>query len=157
MRLVGVLLGEAAGERHGDRLQYCRMLVGEGQEVRLRQLEHDQIVECRDGGPADPVGEEANLAEGRAAADLGDAPFIHRDGEVAGRHEIERVSRIALAHENFVAGDRDRYEALLEVGKLRGRQIAEGLDQRKEGGSSCASLPRRPPCCTVALASDRVV
>ena len=79
------------------------------------------------------------------------------DDEAAGCHEIERVDWVALAHENFAAGDLDRYEALLEVGKLGGRQIAEGLDQRKRGGPSGAFNLRRLSVLHGALASDRVV
>jgi hypothetical protein len=62
-----------------------------------------------------------------------------------------------LAHENFAAGDLDRHEALLEVGKLGGRQIAKGLDLRKRGGSSCAATLRRLSVLHGALASGRVV
>ena len=59
------------------------MPLGEGRELCLGQFEHDRVAQRRDGGGADPVGEEADLADGRAAANLSDAASVDVDGETA--------------------------------------------------------------------------
>jgi hypothetical protein len=71
---------------------------------------------------------------------IGDAPSVDSDREAAGGDEIERVSGVALAHQNLAAGDRPRHEQLLELAKILWRQIAEGFDQRQRSrprGASC--------------------
>jgi hypothetical protein len=119
------------------------MPLGEGRELSLGQLEHDRVAQRRDGGGADAVGEEADLADGRAAPHLGDAAPVNIDGETARGDEIERVSRIALAHENLAAGDGLGDEQPLELGKMLRRQVAEGFDQRQRGCPSGISCLRR--------------
>jgi hypothetical protein len=59
------------------------MPLGESRELCLPQFEHDRVAQRRDGGGADSVGEEADLAYGRAAPHLGDAAPVDVDGEAA--------------------------------------------------------------------------
>ena len=141
--VAGERVGEAPGKRHGDRLQDDRVPLGEGRELRLGQFEHDRVAQRRDGCGADAVGEEADLADGRAAPHLSDAASVDVDGETARGDEIERVGSVALAHENLAAGDGLRDEQLLELGKVLRRQVAEGFDQRKRGCPSGISCLRR--------------
>jgi hypothetical protein len=116
------------------------MPLGEGRELSLGQLEHDRVAQRRNGGGADAVCEEADLSDGRSAPHLGDAATVDIDGEATRGDEIERISRIALAHENLAAGDGLGDEQPLELGKMHSRQVAEGFDQRQRGcpgGISC--------------------
>ena len=135
---AGQRIGEAAGERHRDRPQDGRVEIGERGEVGARQLEHDGVAECGDRGGAGSVGEEGDLAYGRAAADLGDAAAVHLDGEAAGRHDIESIGWVPLVDEDASPGHGKGDEAAFEIGELPSRQVAEGLHQRQR------RPPRRP-------------
>ena len=81
------------------------MPLGEGRELCLGQFDHDRVAQRRNGGGAYAVGEETDLADGRAAPHLSDAASVDIDGEAARGDEIERIRSVTLAHENLAAGD----------------------------------------------------
>jgi hypothetical protein len=97
----------------------------------VRQLEHEGVAKRRDRGGASAVGEESDLADRRAAANLCHVPSIDIDGEAARDDKIECVGAVALAHKDLAAAHRKGDQPLFEIGKLSRRKIAKRLDERK--------------------------
>ena len=119
--------GNAPGQGHGQRAPDRRALGGELFELGPTQAQHQAVAQRPDGGGARTAGEEGDLADRLARAQLGQrlAAAFDGDRKAARDDDIERVRGLALAHQHVAALQVERLELggqprpllLLEVGK----------------------------------------
>ena len=116
--------------RHGQRAPDRRALGGQLLELGPAQPQHQAVAQCRDGGGARAAGQEGDLADRLARAELGHrlAPAFDGDRKAAGDDDIEGIRRLALAHQHVAAPEVQRLQLGGKARALLLLEIRKDLD-----------------------------
>ena len=130
---TGGLIGEAPGQRRGERAPDGRGADAQPIELLAAKLEDEAVAGGGHRCCPHAAGEKGDLADGRARSDLGNGigPAGDADVEAAGQNNEQGVRHVALAHQDAAAIERDRLQLALQGRALRRQEIAENGDVRK--------------------------
>ena len=119
--------GEALRQGSGQRAPDAWALRRDALELGPPEAQDEAVAHGRDGGGARATGQKGDLADGLLGTDLGKrlAPSLEGHGKAPGDDDVERVGRIALAHEDVAAFQGARFELGHEGGALVGAELGE--------------------------------
>ncbi len=144
-------VGLALASRRASVAVIVRQMSGVSADSRLNSwrssLQYQAVAHRGDRCGAAGAGKERDLADRAADADFGDrlVAALDVDAEAAGDDDVERVGRVALAHQYAAAGDRDRLQPLFELAEVALGEFTERLDGPQAGLLLPAHLYWQPP------------
>ena len=116
-------LGEAPGQRSGDRPPHFGKARGQRVEPGPADLEHFGIARRDDLGAAPLAGEKADLADELAGADFGDDAGLALDLEQTEIDDEQNVRGVAFLDQRFAAADPSRAHRALQLEPLPLSQV----------------------------------
>ena len=134
-RACDVGVGEALRQRHGQRApddgHFAESRSNSARPSRSTRLSRMAVTVAVRTPPV----EKGDLADRLPGADLGErlAPAFEGDGEAPGDDDIERIRRIALAHQDVAALEGAR----LQLGHEGGALVSAELGEDPHGGKAC--------------------